>query len=158
MPKCSPDQQAAAADRFAATDQARAHPTFPGCAFVPMPFGELADRITILEVKTNRMANLPQAANVRGELDLVVGVTASFDNLLQRARPLLEELRRINVALWDMEDQIRAYERTGEFGAPFVAVARDIYRTNDRRAAVKRQLNELAGARYVGEKHYRVSR
>jgi hypothetical protein len=63
-------------------------------------------------------------------------------------------LRRINEGLWEIEDQIREYERKKDFGATFVRLARGVYTTNDRRATVKRQLNELAGSAIVEEKSY----
>ncbi len=67
---------------------------------------------------------------------------------------LTAELRGVNEALWDIEDQIRVCERDGDFGPKFVDLARSVYKNNDQRAAVKRKINELLGSRIVEEKSY----
>ncbi len=67
---------------------------------------------------------------------------------------LTEELRWINAVLWDVEDEIRRHERAGDLGSRFVALARQVRKENDRRAAVKRRINELLGSRFVEEKSY----
>ena len=126
----------------------------PGTALVPVSFGELVDKITILEIKSERINDVRKAANIRLELELLAAALARFRPLPQRTDELKTQLRGINEALWEIEDQIRDCERTSDFGANFVALARRVYLTNDRRAAVKRQLNELAGSAIVEEKSY----
>ena len=126
----------------------------PGTALVPVSFGELLDKITILEIKSERIDDASKLVNVRVELELLATALARFCVLPPRAGELKAELRRINEALWEIEDQIRACERSNDFGAKFVGLARGVYLTNDRRSAVKRQLNQLAGSVIVEEKSY----
>jgi len=130
----------------------------PGTALVPVSFGELVDKITILEIKSERIGGASKLTNVRVELELLAAALARFGALPSRAGELKAELRRINGALWEIEDQIRDCERINDFGAKFVELARGVYLTNDRRSAVKRQLNELAGSVIVEEKSYVGSR
>ncbi len=116
--------------------------------------GELIDKITILEIKARRIADAAKLANVRAELE---ALTAARDRSLPRSAELDrlgEELRAVNEVLWDVEDQVRACEREQDFGERFVELARSVYHNNDRRAALKRQVNELLGSRLVEEKSY----
>ena len=121
---------------------------------VEVSVGEVIDKITILEIKTQRIADLAKLANVRAELDslndtLAVVLTPSAD--LAR---LQGELFEINAALWDIEDEIRECEMRGDFGPRFVELARAVYVTNDKRAAVKKQINIALGSRLIEEKSY----
>jgi len=125
-------------------------------ALVPISFGELIDKITILEIKAQRIADPQKAANIRNELDLLTAARARFNVADEVTAPLQAELTRINVELWDIEDRIRDCERNKNFGPEFIELARGVYRTNDRRAALKRQLSELAGSPIVEEKSYRA--
>jgi len=124
-----------------------------GAAFAPIAFGELVDKISILEIKSDRIADPAKIANVRRELAVLDAVLANFD-LGHGFAELKAELRRINETLWDLEDEVRKCEREKDFGALFIEAARGIYKTNDRRAAVKRELNELAGSSLLEEKSY----
>ena len=126
----------------------------PGTALVPVSFGELVDKITILEIKSERIDDSSKLVNVRAELELLATAFARFSVPPPRAGELKAELRRINEALWEIEDQIRDCERNDDFGAKFIGLARSVYMTNDRRSAVKRQLSELAGSAIVEEKSY----
>jgi hypothetical protein len=125
-----------------------------GTALVPVSFGELVDKITILEIKSERIDDSGKLVNVRVELELLATALARFCVLPPQAGELKAELRRINEALWEIEDQIRDCERNNDFGAKFIDLARRVYMTNDRRSAVKRQLNELASSAIVEEKSY----
>lgn len=121
---------------------------------VEVSVGEVIDKITILEIKTQRIADPAKLANVRAELDslndtLAVVLTPSAD--LAR---LQAELFEINAALWDIEDEIRECEMRGDFGPTFVELARAVYVTNDKRAAVKKQINIALGSRLIEEKSY----
>ncbi len=124
-----------------------------GTALAPIAFGELIDKISILEIKSDRIADPAKNSNVRRELEVMNGVLAHFAPARGFA-DLKAELRRINEALWDLEDEIRKYEREKDFGPLFIEAARGIFKTNDRRAAVKRELNELAGSSLLEEKSY----
>lgn len=116
--------------------------------------GELIDKITILEIKAERIADPGKLANVHRELR---SLTATREKQLASSPELdgfTAELRRINERLWEIEDDIRDCERNGDFGERFIELARAVYRTNDRRAAAKRSINELLGSELVEEKDY----
>lgn len=120
----------------------------------PVSCGELVDKLTILEIKSERIADPAKLANVRDELQLLTSLweadaASAADIDAERA-----ELKRINEALWDIEDEIRIKEREQSFDARFIELARSVYRTNDRRAAVKRAINLKLGSRLVEEKSY----
>lgn len=120
----------------------------------PISWGELLDKISILEIKAARITASAALANVRGELSQLNAVAA--DVLAARADVAVvkAELRRVNEALWDIEDRIRERERAGDFGPVFIELARAVYRTNDERGALKRRINTLLGSALVEEKHY----
>jgi hypothetical protein len=119
--------------------------------------GELIDKITILEIKTERMADAAKVHNVRIEL-------AALTRARERALPppaavpelpgLTAQLKRVNQALWDIEDHIRHCERNKDFGPAFIKLARSVYRRNDRRAKLKRKINTLLGSTLIEEKSY----
>lgn len=125
-----------------------------GVALVPLSIGELIDKLTILEIKSERIDDEEKLGNVRREAAMLERALAEL-NVGSAFAALRAELKAINEALWEIEDLIRDCERDGEFGERFIALARSVYRTNDRRAAVKRQINEGAGAGIVEEKSYR---
>jgi Family of unknown function (DUF6165) len=121
---------------------------------VSLSFGEAADKITILAIKNERMRDAAQLAHVRAELKLL---NEAFFAAIARAPAfdaLLAELRSINETLWRIEDDIRACETRGDFGAEFVTLARAVYRNNDERARLKREINTLLGSELVEEKFY----
>src|SRR5579871_1150725 len=126
----------------------------PGTVPVPVSFGELIDKITILEIKRERIGDRHRAGNIRAQLDLLTAALARFPDLPPRAGELVAELRLINQALWEIEDRIRACEAAHDFGERFIQLARGVYMSNDRRSAVKRELDELAGSAIVEEKLY----
>jgi hypothetical protein len=125
-----------------------------GLISAPISHGELIDKLTILEIKSERMADAAKLANVRDELQLLSSLwqadaASRTDIAAERA-----ELKRINEALWEIEDEIRIKEREQAFDARFIELARAVYHTNDRRAAVKRAINLKLGSRLVEEKSY----
>lgn len=121
---------------------------------VPVSWGEIIDKITILEIKAERLTDAGKLANVTKELNELVAVRErEFPNHGALAK-LAAELKAINEKLWVVEDDIRDCERAKDFGAKFVELARAVYFTNDERAAVKRQVNELLGSALVEEKSY----
>jgi hypothetical protein len=120
----------------------------------PISVGELFDKIAILEIKAALLTDPAQRGNVLREL-------AALDAVRRREvapSPALEvlcgELKAVNRRLWDIEDDIRAHERDGRFDARFIELARGVYRENDRRAALKRRINQLTGSEIVEEKSY----
>jgi hypothetical protein len=121
---------------------------------VPVSPGELLDKISILEIKAERIADADKRANVHRELDLLTGLWHAAGLETSEVTRLRADLRALNESLWDIEDAIRDCERRGDFGERFVELARSVYRTNDRRAAVKRAINEALGSGIVEEKSY----
>ena len=123
----------------------------------PVSWGELLDKITILEIKADRIADPAARANVARELRLLREVAAPV--LPQPGlAPLVEGLRRVNRALWDIEDDIRAREAAALFDAGFIQLARSVYLTNDERAALKRRINALLRSDLVEEKCHAAAR
>jgi tetratricopeptide (TPR) repeat protein len=116
--------------------------------------GELIDKITILQIKDQRIHDPAKLTNVRTELATLV---AARDNAIDPSRELDEltaALKQVNEALWQIEDEIRVCERQNDFGPRFIELARAVYHENDRRAALKRQINDLLGSRLIEEKSY----
>jgi hypothetical protein len=121
----------------------------------PISAGELIDKITILRVKALRIADPAKEVNVKAELALLEETAARELQHSPELEALISELTEINAALWDIEDGKRDCERRQDFGPKFVELARRVYVDNDRRAAVKRQINLLAGSDIVEEKSYK---
>ena len=116
--------------------------------------GELIDKLTILEIKLERIADMEKLKNIRLEYESLM---RACQEAVPRSEPIAQltaRLKEINGRLWSIEDDIRDMERTGEFGPAFVALARSVYRTNDERAAVKRRLNEHLNSAILEEKSY----
>jgi Family of unknown function (DUF6165) len=120
----------------------------------PVSFGELIDKITILEIKSRRITDDTKLANVRNELDLLNATWANdaasqTDIAAERGR-----LLAVNETLWDIEDKIRLKERAQEFDQEFIELARAVYFRNDERAAFKRDINLKLGSQLIEEKSY----
>jgi hypothetical protein len=116
---------------------------------VPVSVGEVLDKISILEIKSERIADPEKLANVQRELDCLT--LAAQDH---RVPALEAELKIVNERLWNVEDKLRLMEKWGDFGPAFVDLARSVYALNDRRAAVKKQINLTVGSMLVEEKSY----
>ncbi len=121
---------------------------------VPVAPGELVDKITILEIKTERIKDPGKLENVRRELAILRAKQQHHRIGTEETIRLGKSLKTVNERLWDLEDQIRDYERNNDFGADFIDVARNIYRANDERAALKRDINMYLGSEIVEEKSY----
>ena len=122
---------------------------------IPVSAGELADKITILRVKAERIGEREKERNVRRELALLEAAGREHLPDSEEMRALMHELTQVNARLWDIEDGKRACERRQEFGPAFVELARAVYIENDRRAEVKRRINLLTGSEIVEEKSHR---
>ncbi len=116
--------------------------------------GELIDKITILEIKSERIADAGKLKNVRVELQVLEAARDAAMAASAELAELTAQLKQVNEALWEIEDAIRDCERGGDFGPKFIELARSVYHSNDRRAALKRQINELLGSKLVEEKSY----
>lgn len=116
--------------------------------------GEFLDKLTILEIKSERMTDAAKLANVNRELELLRATWAASPLAGRDVAALVADLKRVNEALWEIEDRIRLKESAAAFDAEFVELARSVYRTNDRRAAIKRDLNVALGSDLLEEKSY----
>jgi tetratricopeptide (TPR) repeat protein len=136
------------------SEQDRTRAAAAGVVTVEVAPGELIDKITILEIKSERLAEPAKLDQVRRELDALrrarAGAVPPSDVLTR----LEAALKAVNATLWEVEDAIRACERDKDFGPRFVELARSVYRTNDARSALKRQINELLGAPFGEQKAY----
>jgi len=122
---------------------------------IPVSPGELLDKLTILEIKLERIGDETKLANVRREHALLARVWRESGLEEQGVRQLRAGLRKVNEALWEIEDAIRDEEREGRFGDRFVELARSVYLRNDERAALKKRINEQLGSEIREEKSYR---
>ena len=121
---------------------------------VPVSFGELLDKIAILQIKSERISDATKLANIRKELSALERTwmahpAAGHDIVELRAR-----LRAVNERLWVIEDDIRIKEKAQQFDDAFVQLARSVYFENDQRARIKKDINTALGSAYVEEKSY----
>jgi hypothetical protein len=121
---------------------------------VPVSPGEVLDKITILEIKAERMDDPVKVANVKVELALLEETWARSVTSDPVIKDLHDQLKQINEALWEIEDDIRDKERAKEFDQQFIELARKVYFTNDRRSDVKKKLNLHLGSQIIEEKSY----
>ncbi|MDH3789771.1 MAG: DUF6165 family protein [Xanthomonadales bacterium] len=122
---------------------------------VPVSPGEVLDKITILEIKSERMSDPEKVANVRVELALLQETWNENIRDTREIQSLHAQLKDINEALWEIEDDIRDKERAGEFDDRFIELARAVYVTNDKRSRIKKELNLHLGSEIIEEKSYR---
>lgn len=123
------------------------------CPAVPVSWGELLDKLSILEIKRRRIADDEARSNVEREHALLAPIAAPA-LAMEGIAALMEALRGVNAALWDIEDAIRGEEAQGAFGSEFVRLARAVYRRNDERGAIKRAINLRLGSALIEEKSY----
>ena len=121
---------------------------------VPIAPGELVDKLTILQLKSERISDSAKLQNVAIERTALQSVADQHLPKSEKIDTLWRELYEINAQLWQIEDDIRDCERTGDFGDNFIRLARAVYQTNDRRADVKKQINILLGSQLIEEKSY----
>lgn len=125
---------------------------------IPVSPGELLDKLTILDIKLERIGDADKLANVRREHELLSRVWESSGLASEEIDGLRGQLLEVNKALWDIEDEIREQERLKDFGERFVELARSVYFRNDERAAIKKRINRALGSQIVEEKSYREYR
>ncbi len=117
---------------------------------IPVSWGELLDKITILEIKVARLRDPAAVANANHELSLLRDVAGDCVGVAEQ----LNALRAVNARLWHIEDDIRKHERAADFGPRFVALARSVYHENDERGRIKRAINRALNSALVEEKQY----
>lgn len=120
---------------------------------VELSDGELLDKISILQIKLERISDECKLSNIRTEYEALtkIGVKLLED---EQVSVLYSKVKEVNETLWDLEDDIRMKEKTKAFDEEFIRLAREIYRTNDRRAEAKKEINLLTGSLFVEEKSY----
>ena len=123
---------------------------------IPVSWGELFDKLTILEIKKERISDKPKLTNISRELDELLAVSNAHELPDEPLNDLVAELRSINETLWDIEDDIRTCERMEDFSSSFIELARSVYKTNDKRAELKLRINRLLGSELVEEKSYKA--
>ena len=121
---------------------------------VEVSVGELLDKLTILEIKQDRIKNEAKLKNIRKELAVLGAVKEKVIGRENAIDDLFQNLKSVNERLWDIEDQIRECERRKDFGPQFVHLARSVYLENDQRSHLKSQLNEILGSNLREEKSY----
>jgi prophage tail gpP-like protein len=121
---------------------------------VPISWGDLIDKITILEIKSGRLTDETARANAARELQLLREIAAPV-LAASKIAALVAQLKALNETLWEIEDRIREHERAGNFDAEFIALARSVYKRNDERGAVKRELNLALDSELIEEKSYK---
>jgi hypothetical protein len=121
---------------------------------VPVSYGELLDKIAILQIKCERMSDAAKLANVRNELDALDRAWAAHSASQEEVSDLRAQLKAVNERLWAIEDDIRIREKAQDFGTEFIRLARAVYFENDERARIKRDINLALGSQLVEEKSY----
>ncbi len=121
---------------------------------VPVSFGELLDKMTILEIKQDHMTDADKLANVRHEYEVLDALWQQHAEESSEVTTKRAELKVVNQSLWDIEDDIRVKESRREFDEEFIKLARAVYYTNDDRARLKKELNTALGSDIVEEKSY----
>ena len=121
---------------------------------VPVSVGEVLDKITILQIKLAHISDSAKRANVQNELDALLPLVAGDAFTTNQMQGLVAELKAVNEALWDIEDDIREKEAAKSFDAEFIKLARAVYVTNDKRAEIKKQINLETGSALIEEKSY----
>lgn len=121
---------------------------------VPVSPGEVMDKLTILQIKSERIQNEDKLKNVRYELNLLTQSLEKNVTLTERLKGLFSELKTVNEALWDIEDDIRICEKNKDFSQTFIDLARAVYVTNDKRAELKKHINLELNSSVIEEKSY----
>jgi hypothetical protein len=121
---------------------------------VQISWGELVDKITILDIKLQRLNCEAAAQNVSRELTALNTIASKVLSQRPDLQALKQQLKAVNEALWDIEDKIRAKEAAKSFDQQFIDLARAVYLNNDRRGNLKRQINELLNSDFIEEKQY----
>jgi hypothetical protein len=120
----------------------------------PVSYGELLDKIAILQIKSERMTDPAKLANVRNELSALESTWMAHPAAGGDIGELRAQLKAVNQRLWVIEDDIRIKEKAQAFDADFIRLARSVYVENDERARIKKDINLALGSAYVEEKSY----
>ena len=118
---------------------------------VPVSVGELFDKITILQIKNERITNLEALRNIERELRALENIC---NNLINIDPELIAQLKLVNIEIWEVEDELRLFEKEQLFDERFVNMARSVYMFNDKRASITRRINKLYNSEIKEEKSY----
>ena len=121
---------------------------------VLVSWGELFDKITILQIKLENLTSKNALNNVEREFNQLQSILIKYFPNSTEAKQLEEELKQTNKQLWDIEDKIRDKERNSSFDEDFIQLARSVYIVNDKRSLIKRKINHIFGSEFVEEKSY----
>ena len=121
---------------------------------VPLSWGELLDKISILTIKSGRVRAADALNNINNELAQLSAIAAPLLHGDARLQDACRRLKEVNERLWEIEDRIRDKEREQRFDADFIALARSVYQNNDERAAIKREINIATSSELIEEKQY----
>ena len=122
---------------------------------VPNSWGELIDKITILQIKELNIDSINAKVNIKKELKYLLEI-AKLDKMPRVIEVLKSELSDVNLKLWEVEDNIRDKELAGQFDKNFIELARSVYKLNDVRAKIKQSINLMLGSELVEEKSYKA--
>lgn len=122
---------------------------------VPISWGELIDKITILEIKEVKITSNNALDNIRKELGFLSDIVSNSKGVYDAISLLKNELKEVNLNLWQVEDEIRDKEYSQEFDEEFISLARSVYRLNDDRANLKKKINETFFSELKEEKSYK---
>jgi hypothetical protein len=120
----------------------------------PTSAGELLDKLSILEIKSEKIIQEDKLINIKNELQVLTKVKNNSINYDSTVSDYFNKLKEINIKLWTIEDDIRDCERNKDFSNTFIQLARAVYKTNDVRAAIKKEINLYLGSNIVEEKSY----
>ena len=121
----------------------------------PVSPGEVIDKITILQIKYEKINNKNKLKNIKNELNLLLPLINKKKYETLEIQNLMKNLKKVNHALWNIEDNIREKEKFKEFDDEFIELARSVYKTNDKRAEIKKKINLLTKSDIIEEKSYK---
>lgn len=121
---------------------------------IAVSIGEFFDKLTILEIKKERIGDKNKLLNIDKEYQYLCDYLDEMDIRIDDIKHQIDKLKKINEQLWVIEDEIREKERSKTFDNEFIELARSVYFTNDKRSDIKREINEKLGSELVEEKSY----
>ena len=116
--------------------------------------GELLDKISILEIKLDKIKDKESIEKINNEYNLLKITQNSSIKISEKLKKLFEQLKRVNLILWDIEDKIRICEKNKDYGKNFIELARGVYFTNDKRSKIKSEINKILGSNIKEMKQY----
>ena len=116
--------------------------------------GELIDKITILQIKADKIQDISKLENVNKELELLTNSLHQSVKITNELKLIMDQLQQVNETLWFIEDKIRLHETSRKFDTDFIELARAVYKENDKRAELKRKINNVLGSGLIEEKSY----